>query len=124
MINQTENVEEQWESLKKNMLETAREVIGIQKAKNRKEWITEDIVEKTEKRRKLKNDPSEEGRRQCRALRNEINREARKAKERHLEVKCKEVDELTKEGKLERAYKTIKQFFGNRRIKCIGIQTE
>jgi hypothetical protein len=86
--------------------------------------FTEDIVKKIEERRKLKHDSSEEERRQYRTLRNEINRDARKAKERYLEERCKEVEELTKEGKLERAYKTIKQFFGTQRIRCNGVQTE
>ncbi|KAF6203332.1 hypothetical protein GE061_003750 [Apolygus lucorum] len=124
-ISSSANIEGKWNAIKEGLLDVAEAVIGRQKAEIRKEWIQEAITRKIERRRTLKNATTEEGKREYRALRNEINRDAKQAKEEHMNEKCKEVETLITEGKNERAFRAVKEFFGGQqRFRCNGIENE
>ncbi|KAF2890563.1 hypothetical protein ILUMI_15610 [Ignelater luminosus] len=111
------NSENVWEKIKESITETADRVLGKKTRQNRKPWITKDIVELIEERRKLKNSHKEEHQAKYRMRRNRINREAKIAKDRHIAQKCEEIENDLKTEKIDRAYKNIKTFLDERKIR-------
>lgn len=96
-------------------------MVGRRRPYNRKEWITEEIVEKIKRRREL-NSNSSKGQQQYRDLRNVINRESKAARKRFFEKKCKEKGDLFKSNRMTFVYKTVKVFFGDGRINAVGLR--
>jgi len=77
------SVHAKWKTFKQAVLTTATTTLGHTKQiRNRKQWITAEVIDKMTKRRKWKLVNSEEGRTRCRALNNKLRRETDKAKEK------------------------------------------
>jgi hypothetical protein len=70
------NAEVQWKNLKECVLD----LFGKVEKRARRPWITQGIISKMDERRKWKNVNTEEGRRNYRRLRNELERVTEKAK--------------------------------------------
>jgi|AKYZ01.1.fsa_nt_gi Reverse transcriptase (RNA-dependent DNA polymerase). len=109
------NVDGRWELLKGAVLEVAERTLGRVKPENRKEWVTEEVMQMIEERRKLKNSRLEEDQKNYRTLRNAINRKAREAKERNIVRMCEEVEACMNGGSYEAGYRLIKTYFGDQR---------
>lgn len=62
----------------------------------------------------FKNKTDEESKRQYKMLRNKISREAKKAKEMWIEKNCKEIDNMMKYNRQDKAYKLIKRYFNEK----------
>jgi len=56
------------------------------------------MISKMEERRKWRNDNTEEGRRNCRRLKNELKSATEKTKKEYLENTCKEIMEFHRTG--------------------------
>lgn len=63
-----------------------------------------EVIQSIEERRKYKNDKTMEGRQRYRQLRNQVNREVKKAKETWLEEQCDEIETLFKRNRTDQAY--------------------
>ena len=74
----------------------------------KKEWITDEVLQLIEERRKYKNAKTEEGQKCYKRIRNEICRKARKAREAWMKKITEDVQNNLKQGKVEAAYHTIK----------------
>lgn len=74
-------------------------------------WINNKIKYLTEKRRKNKNLSNEGGMSEYKEYRNLVNREAKKAKMKWLNNRCKDIDFFLEKGLSIKAYKYIKLFF-------------
>lgn len=98
-----EDVKEEWSIVKNSILNASEESVGMNTKSARKEWVTQEMLDKMEEKRKAKNNSTEEGRKQYRKLNNELRRETEKARE-----KCKEIEELEKHSKTEEMYKVVK----------------
>src|SRR6476469_5931218 len=97
---QTGNTEERWENLKGVVMKSAEVNVGYLKRKvARKTWITTDIMEKMQERRKWKSKKTEEGKRTYRRLNNELRRETDQARERWWENECNELEELDRRAR-------------------------
>jgi len=79
-----QNIEEIWQSLKQTITKTAAKPLGHKNITARKNWITAEIVNMIEVRRKYKNLNSTEGQKMYRALRNLVIRKSKEAKEKYL----------------------------------------
>ncbi|KAL4152963.1 hypothetical protein QTP88_000796 [Uroleucon formosanum] len=88
----------------------------------KKAWIGKEIVKLIDERRKYKNNNTREGQQKYRQLRNQVNREARKAKEEWLEQQWSEIDEMFKANKIDYAYHKIQQFVGKRKRNVTNIR--
>ena len=76
------------------------ENIYERKERIRKPWITEEMMNKMDERRKWKNKNDEEGRKMYRQqLNNEVRREAVKAKEKWWKKECGELEERNSKGR-------------------------
>ena len=71
------------------MLDTICDLVGEVEKRGRKPWITQEVISKTDERRKWKNVNTEEGRRNYGRLRKELERATEKAKKEYLENACR-----------------------------------
>ena len=74
-------MENSWTNIKSGLQEAAREVLGRRKCDKKNPWITDEVLDLIEERRKYKNANTEEGQACYKRIKNEICRNARKAKE-------------------------------------------
>lgn len=111
-----------WENIKLAIKKAADTVLTKKEKKEpRRSWINKEIVKLIDERRKYKKNNTR-GQQKYRQLRNQVNREARKAKEEWLEQQCSEIDELFKVNKIDYAYHKIQQFVGKRKRNCTNIR--
>jgi len=66
---------------KESITSAAENFLERKKQDPKPKWITQEIINDIQKRRTLKNKNDPDSIRKCRALRNKISREARRAKE-------------------------------------------
>ena len=100
---------ERWIRLSKGIKISAQENIGYQKQQPKKPWVTTNMIEKMNERKKWKHSNTETGRRNYRKLDNELRRETDKAKEIQLDEDLKEVEELEKRGRPDLMHKKVKE---------------
>ena len=116
-----ENVEEEWENVKKEILKSAEANLGGIKRTGRKPWVSDDILQLMDERRKYKNASDEESKRNYRQLRNAINRKCKLAKEEWIKEKCSEVEREMNIGKIDGAYRKVKENFGGHKLKSNNV---
>lgn len=78
MIQGHNDVDNKWNNIKQCIVKSAEKVMEKRKIAARKEWITNNIVEMMNERRKYKNATDQQGMEKYRSLRNSIKREYRK----------------------------------------------
>lgn len=123
---ETENkpIEEQWVNLKKIILEAGTKILLKGKEGGRKSWISQELIDLINKRRKLKNVVDERGKKEYRKLRNEIIRRSKKGKEEYLNEICEEINRELIVNNLDKAYGMVKKFFGEGKKKTSIIKDE
>jgi len=120
--NDGEDIEKRWGDIKTVVNEAAKKVVGYKKnVSAKKPWVTQEMLDKMEKRRRYKNVNTENGRQMYRRLNNELRRETERAREIWWERECTEVEELDKRGRSDIVYAKIKKLSGNRK-QLRGIQ--
>ncbi|GFR73217.1 craniofacial development protein 2-like [Elysia marginata] len=82
-----EEVEELWQQLKRSTTEAAEEEIPTKERKTKQKWMTEDIPNLMDKRRKAKGEQEE-----YESIHREVRRKCEEAKEAWLNEKCREID--------------------------------
>lgn len=117
-------IQEQWVNLKKIILETGTKILLKGKEGGRKLWISQEVIDLINKRRKFKNAIDEEGQKEYRKLRNEIIRRSKKEKEKYLNEICKEINRELIVNNLDKAYGMVKTFFGEGKKKASIIKTK
>ena len=105
------NIEDEWIKLRDIMAKAAEKHLNFTKELPTKPWINNKIIDLIEKRRKYKNEISEEGMSEYKMYRNLVNREAKKAKEEWLNNICKDIDACLEKGLSDKVYQIIKRFF-------------
>lgn len=104
------SVEEKWKVLKEAVSSSADTYVGYLKSrKPKKPWVTDEMINMIDERRKWKNSKTESGRRKYRQLNNEVRRETQKARESWWNNQCNELQELEKKGRSDLTYNKIKQ---------------
>uniref|UniRef100_A0A8D8R6E3 Craniofacial development protein 2 n=1 Tax=Cacopsylla melanoneura TaxID=428564 RepID=A0A8D8R6E3_9HEMI len=103
-----DGVKEEWNVMKDTILDSLEKHIGKKTERTRKEWITQEMLDKMEERRMWKKDSTEEGRKQYKKLNNDLRRETDKAREKWMEEQCEKIEELEKYSKTEEMYKIVK----------------
>ena len=114
--------EERWDELKRTIKEVAEEQLVSKRAETKKPWITTEIRELIEERRKYKNARNDDEVSLYKKLKNQVNRECKKARENWIENCCEEINENMKKGNTETAYKLVKKHFGERKTKSSNIR--
>jgi hypothetical protein len=99
----------QWNNKKECVLDTLSDVVGKVEKIARKPWITQEMISKTDERRRGKNENTEEGRKNYRRLRNELKRAKKKKKKEYLENICNKIMEFQRTGRYDLMYMTTKE---------------
>jgi hypothetical protein len=111
MMSQDSTPNEDWEMLKKPMIETLQEINSKYSHEAKKEWMTKEILELMEEKRKWKN--------KCNIkhnqLKNLIRNKIRAAKEKFLSNQCKEIELYEKKHDLFRLHKKVKEITSKRK---------
>ena len=103
-----DDTEKQWTALKESMTKAAEEVLPKKKRVQKQPWMTEEILEKMEKRKIAKSlDPEKYNQ-----LKKEVERECIKAKDEWWNGKCEEVEELESKHESRAMHKKIKEITG------------
>ncbi|KAI5743600.1 hypothetical protein M8J77_020048 [Diaphorina citri] len=103
-----EDIKEEWNTVKNTIVNALERSVGKQSKIPKKEWITQEILDKMEGRRQLKNNNTEEGKKLYKKMNNELRRETDKAREQWMEEQCERIEELEKYSKTEEMYKVVK----------------
>src|SRR6218665_2386582 len=76
-------VEKRWMEIKDMEMETARQILGYEKRRKKKPWITREVLELSDRRKEMRKTKanSDEDRERCREITKEIKRKAIKCKE-------------------------------------------
>ncbi|XP_049765311.1 uncharacterized protein LOC126094789 isoform X1 [Schistocerca cancellata] len=106
-------VEEKWTWLKKAITEVGKENISTKKVAAKKPWVTEEILQLIDERRKYKHVPGKSGIQKYKSLRNEINRKCREAKTKWLQEKCEDIEKDMIVRRTDSAHRKVKTTFGD-----------
>ena len=102
-------VEERWNELKHTINKCAESTIGFrQRSAAKKPFVTEQILCKMDKRRKLKGVHSEEGLVRYKQLYKELKKETEKDRESWWKTQCDELEEMDKKGWSDLMYERVK----------------
>jgi len=91
--------EESWKPLKSNITKAAKKTVGFEKKEPvKKPWVTDDMIQKMEERRKWKHQTTEEAKRQYRKLNNDLSRETDRARDwrsiNRTRESCKQMERI------------------------------
>jgi type I site-specific restriction endonuclease len=95
--------------MKECVLDTIIDLVGRVKKRARKSWITQEMISKTDERRKWKKVNTEEDRKNYRRLRNELKKTTDNAKKEYLENICNESMELQRTDCYDLMYMKTKE---------------
>jgi hypothetical protein len=119
------SVEQRWNGIRDCMTSAAKKVIGYRKTiRAKKPWVTTEMLNKMNERRKCKSKNSEEGRKQYRQLNNELRRETELAKEKWWEEECAELERLENSGRDDILYRRVRELTAGTKyaVKSKGIK--
>ena len=105
-------VEEQWKHLQKALVGSAEEILPTVECRSRKKWMTNDILEIMEERRKLKGQDET----RYEVLNKQVKKKCTEAKEAWLNEQCKEIEELSKRDS-QKMYDRVKLLTGKKRLR-------
>ena len=104
------------------IIETAKEILGRKRA-IKKPWVSANILELCDERRKLKSVKSTtEGAPKYRAINKKIRKDMKKAKEEWIEQQCSDIDENLQMNNSKKAYKIVKDLTSTKQSRVSTIQ--
>mgnify|MGYP003575453743 CR=1 FL=1 len=98
-----------WEKIKNCLSDVADEICGKETAKKKQRWMTNEIMNLMETRRRYKGNRSEEGQKCYKEIKHKIQSLCRKAKDDFFNNKCKELEELDRVHS-NRLHAKVKEF--------------
>jgi seryl-tRNA synthetase len=113
-VTQVQNVEELWRIIKNAIKSSVEKVIPNRGNRRRKAWMTEEILDLMEERRKQKHRSCE----QYRRVNKQITRKIKEAKEKWLIEQCEKIEELQNTHKVMLLPKRISELCGSIPKKC------
>ena len=109
------SINENWEQLRKGIMKSVEENIGKTKRKQaKKPWITNEMINKMDERRRWKNVYTQEGKTKYKQLNNELRRITDKAREKWWEDQCSELEEMDRKGRSDLVYEKVKKLTENK----------
>ena len=116
------SIDTTWRNIEENMMDTARKEIGYKQKIKKKDWMTDEIMEMFEERRKYKNQGNRDKYRETQTI---IRRAIRTAKNKWLREQCEEMEYLQEHHDEYNLHKKIKETAGIYRKKILSnIQNE
>ncbi|KAL1447433.1 hypothetical protein WDU94_013960 [Cyamophila willieti] len=116
-VNEPNNLQSTFNALEIILVDTQENEIGHSERRGKQEWMTEDILEMMEERRKFKLTNKIEYKR----MKKEIRKRCREEKENWLSEKCKDMETLMMKHDSFNLHKNVKEFTGTNRKMETGI---
>ncbi|GFO18885.1 endonuclease-reverse transcriptase [Plakobranchus ocellatus] len=113
-LEEIEEVEELWQQLKRSITEAAKEEIPTKEKKTKQKWMTEDILNLMDKRRKAKGEQGE-----YESIHREVRRNCEEAKEAWLNEKCREIDIFQRQAP-NTMYRNVEELIGKKKASSTG----
>ena len=105
-----QTIQDRLEALRDNILDSTKRNIGIIKqVRVKMSWITGEMIDKMEERRKWKSVNTEAGRRKYKQLNNELRRITDKAKEIWWANQCSDLENLDRQGRSDLMYAKVNE---------------
>ena len=114
MLDRMVDVEQQYKDLQRILAETAEEVLPKRVRRAKQKWMTEEILEMMEERRKWKNKDNMKYRERDKKIR----AECAKAKECWIDSICSEIEYLERTD-IEKMHQEVKKISGKRVIEVV-----
>ena len=111
------DVDEGWKEFKNIIMEEMERNIPKQKTPCRKPWITTEILEMMDERRKWKCSQTERGKQKYRQLNNKIRKTCNKTKTAYWREQCSEIERLAKANRVDKVYEKVKALTGGMKNK-------
>ncbi|KAG1714102.1 hypothetical protein GQR58_001748 [Nymphon striatum] len=103
-------INERWKDLKNIIIKGAKKHIGYNNRKRiRKPWVTANMLNKMDERKKWKNVNNTKGKEMYKKLNNELRRETESAREKWWEEQCTELENIDKKGRSDLMYNKVKE---------------
>lgn len=109
------DVETTWKCVKDTIIHIQDTEIGFKQDEKKKEWMTTEILNLMEERRKYKNAPL-----QYKELNKIIRRKCRNAKEEWMSEKCREIELLQEKHDSFNIHKKVKEMTNKRKKQLVG----
>ncbi|KAL1446089.1 hypothetical protein WDU94_009850 [Cyamophila willieti] len=116
---QADNVELKWKNIQSIILTESKQELKMERIK-KKEWMSEEILDLMEERRKYKNINGQK----YKEINGKIKKEIRRAKEKFNHEKCLEIEMLDRIHDSFNMHKKIKEMTGTYKKKIVGIMRE
>jgi len=122
----TGSVEETWEVIKSKYTDVAQEVLGYEKRKRNKPWISKEVLDLSDTRKELRKTKShnEDDKRRYRKITTEIKRKAKKCKEMWIEEKCQELENNARAADTGKLFQMAKEICGSNITKLASIKNK
>ena len=102
-------VEEHWKAIKAAVIKSAEISVGYKSQKRaKKPWVSVDMLDKMDERRKWKNIRTMEGQERYKQLHKELRRETEQAREKWWTTTCNDLMEMDRRGRADRMYTIVK----------------
>ena len=111
-MEEEEETDRNWRNIQLALVEPAKEKVPKQERRGRQRWMTEEILNKMEEKRAIK----ERNPQRYEELNLEIRQACDEAKLDRINDQCKEVEELERQHKVERMHRNIKEVAGRKRM--------
>src|SRR5688572_29732774 len=96
--------------MKDNIIQSANDIVGAEeRVPARKPWVTREMIEEMEERRKWKHQSTEKARQEYRRLNNKLRRTTEEARGKWWDEKCQELEDLQQQGRYDKVYEKVKQ---------------
>lgn len=115
-VSANDNINERYEVFKEMIGTAADTHLGKMEKKVEKGWMTSELKELIEERRKYKEGNTDLEKKKYNRIRNEVNRMGIKKKEEWIENLCVNVDQNFQKGNTFKAFNLIKKEFGIRKV--------
>ena len=109
-------VNDRWICIRSAILSSAKETLGVTNRKRpKKPWVTLEMLEAMDERRKWKNVNTIQGQRKYKTLNNKLRKITDKARDEWWRQQCQEMEELERSGKHDLLYKKVRELTGDHR---------
>ena len=102
--NHGRSIEDEWEDWKKVVTEAAKETLPVQERRRKNPWMTQEIIDMMEERRKIRDRFTQD----YRSLNRNIMKKCTEAKTKWYEERCQEMEELQRRNNVREMHVEIK----------------
>uniref|UniRef100_H3B0L2 Reverse transcriptase domain-containing protein n=1 Tax=Latimeria chalumnae TaxID=7897 RepID=H3B0L2_LATCH len=124
LVKEEMNAEETWNSIKNGIMRATEQVLGYKAKMKKLRWMTDEVLQLSNKRRKLKENKKEDAslRAEYNRLTREIKQKAKRDGNNWISEQCKEAEEYVKRNATQGLYRKIRELSGTLEFKMSAVK--